>query len=135
MPDVDQKQRKMLLEQNCDKTEQTKYLKPLSIDEMDIRREQLTENAIKLSEIEDEKKEITKEFKDKTEPLVSANKILLQELKTRQTQVDGVLYYMADHENGMMEVYDENGEMISSRRLRPDEKQGTIFKLGKTANQ
>jgi hypothetical protein len=42
---------------------------------------------------------------------------------------------LANHEDGMMETYDNEGYLISTRRLRPEEKQGTIFSLPKALNQ
>jgi hypothetical protein len=135
MSELQQEERKLLLQQNADSIEETNYLKPLTPEEMDIRREELTENAIKLSEYEDEKKEAMKEFKEKMDPLVTANKLLLSELKTKQAKVAGTLFHMANHDDGMMETYDEQGELIGTRRLRPEEKQTKIFSLPKAANQ
>jgi len=100
-----------------------------------VKREQLTENAIKLSEFEDEKKEAMQEFKLKMDPLSKENKSLLTEIKTRQAKVEGTLYHMANHEDAMMETYDENGEMVASRRLRPDEKRQNLFALNKASNE
>lgn len=133
MPDIDPQQRKMLLEQNADRIEQNEYLKPLTPEDLDLRREKLTDNAIQLSDLEEEKKEAMADFKAKIDPLTKENKGLLVEIKTRQAKVSGVLYHMANHEEGMMETYDENGELIQSRRLRPDEKQQSIFSIHKTA--
>ncbi len=128
MPEVlNPEVRKQLLEDNADKTENTSYMRPLTPEELDVKREQLTENCIKLSEFEDEKKEAMAGFKLKMDPLVKDNKWLLTDIKTRQTQVTGMLYHIADQEDGMMETYDENGELIGSRRLRPEEKQGKLF--------
>lgn len=131
MPEVEPKQRLMLLQQNADHIEETTYYKPLTQEELDLRRENLTDNAIQLSEYEDDKKEMMADFKLKMDPLTKENKKLLTEVKTRQAEVSGNLYYLANHEDGMMETYDENGELISSRRLRPEEKQQNIFSLSK----
>lgn len=135
MPEMSPEQRKMLLQQNADSIQETEYFKPLTRDDLDIKRETLTENAIKLSEFEDEKKEAMQEFKLKMDPLSKENKQLLTEIKTRQAKVFGALYHMANHEEGMMETYDENGELTMSRRLRPDEKRQNIFSISKAANQ
>lgn len=134
MPDASDRDRKTLLEENADKIEKTDYLKPLSPEDLDIRRETLTDNAIALSEMEDEKKDTMADFKAKMDPLTKHNKLLLSEIKTRQAKCEGTLYHMANHEEGMMETYDETGEMILSRRLRPEEKQKTIFAALKTGS-
>lgn len=134
MPEVETRARKLLLEQNADRVEETTYLKRLTADELDLRRENLTDNAIALNDLNEEKKDVLATFKAKTDPLTKGNKLLLQELKSRQATVTGNIYHMANHEEGMMESYDEAGEMISSRRLRPEEKQQKLFPISKTAN-
>lgn len=135
MPESTDKERLMILQQNADKVEQTTYQKALTDDELAARREDLADNCIKLNQFEDELKEVKDGYKQKMDPLKATNKTLLTEIKTRQTTVDGTLYHMANHEDGMMEIYDNDGALISSRRLRPDEKQGTIFNLKNAVNQ
>jgi hypothetical protein len=135
MPNVTQKERLMILQETAVKIEQTTYQKSLDADELAARHEDLAENCIKLSSIDDEKKEVMADFKLKTDPLNQANKTLLTEIKTKQATVDGTLYHLANHEEGFMETYDHEGMLIATRRLRPEEKQGTVFTIGKTANQ
>lgn len=126
MPEISQSERMNILQQNADKIELTTYLKPLSEEELSARRESLTDNSIRLSDLEEDKKEATKQFKDQIDPLKAANKTILVEIRTKQAKVDGTLYFMANHDESMMETYDDTGEMIESRRLRPDEKQGRL---------
>ena len=135
MPNVTAKERLMILQENAVKVEQTTYQKMLDADELAARHEDLAENCIKLSSIDDDKKEVMADFKLKTDPLNLANKTLLTEIKTKQATVEGTLFHLANHEEGFMETYDNEGSLIATRRLRPEEKQGTIFSLGKTANQ
>jgi len=134
MPEIPLADRKILLQNNADKVEETTYLKPLTPEDLDIRREQLTDNAIELNDLEEEKKESMAGFKSRMDPLIKQNKGFLREIKTRQAEVDGILYHMANHDEGMMETFDETGELIASRRLRPEEKQQKLFSI-KTANQ
>lgn len=135
MPDATPKERLMAMQETAAKVEQTTYQKTLSAEELAARREDLADDCIKLNQFEDELKEVKGDFKSKMDPLKAANKIRLTEIKTKQSTTDGTLYHIANHEDSMMETYDNEGVLISSRRLRPEEKQGTIFSLGKTANQ
>lgn len=135
MPDVTAKERLMILQENAAKVEQTTYQKALSPEELAARREDLADNCIKLNRFEDELKEIKDSFKLSMDPLKNSNKTLLTEIKTKQTTIDGTLFHLANHEDGMMETYDNDGYLISTRRLRPEEKQGSIFSLPKAANQ
>jgi len=135
MPEATAKERLMILQENAAKVEQTTYQKVLTPDELAARREDLADDCIKLNQFEDELKEVKDDFKTKMDPLKAANKTRLTEIKTKQTTVDGTLYHLANHDDGMMETYDGEGLLISSRRLRPEEKQGSIFNLAKAANQ
>lgn len=57
------------------------------------------------------------------------NNKLLGEIRTGQASVDGTLFYMANHEESMMEVYDNDGLLVESRRLKPSEKQGNLLRV------
>ena len=135
MPESTPKERLMMLQENAAKVEQTTYQKALTADELAARREDLADNCIKLNQFEDELKEVKDDFKVKMDPLKTINKTLLTEIKTKQSTVDGTLFHLANHEDGMMETYDNEGFLISTRRLRPEEKQGNVFALGKASNQ
>ena len=134
MPGVPAKERTMLLQENALKVEITTYQRFLSDEELSDHREDLADNCIKLNQKEDELKEVKDSFKIEMDPLKNKNTVLLTEIKTKQTTVDGTLYHMANHDEGMMETFDAEGYLISTRRLRPDEKQGTIFSLAQATN-
>ncbi|MFT3679468.1 MAG: hypothetical protein QM791_04295 [Ferruginibacter sp.] len=134
MPELaEHKERIACMQEAAAKVEETKYQKPLSEDELAARRESLADDCIKLNQLEDELKEVKDEYKDKMDPLKLANKKRLEEIKTKQTTVDGVLYHIPDFEESMMETYDGEGELVSSRRLRPEEKQGNVFQMAKVS--
>lgn len=135
MPDLQEDQRLQLLKENCDSHENTTYYRDLDSDELDVKREELSENLIKISEYDDVLEEAKTENKSKTKPLKLANKELLEEIKTRKAKVDGLLFHLPNHEDGVMETYNEKGEFISSRRLRPEEKQARLFKVNKTGTE
>jgi hypothetical protein len=134
MPELDPAERLRILRDSCDKSEETKYFKQLDQNEMDIRREKLADNSIKYFELSEELKEVKADFKDRMEPLTKSNNRLMQELKTGQAEIEGELFYMAEHNSGMMEVYDQAGELVSTRRLLPNEKQQRIPFIPKAAN-
>lgn len=131
MPELAPEERKRLLVDNCDDHEQTTYYRELSPEDLDVKRETLSENLIHLSEWDDELQLAKDIFKSKAKPIKEENKTLLTEIKTRKEMVSGTLFHVADHEQGVMETFDENGEFVSSRRLRPDEKQLKAFPLKK----
>lgn len=135
MPDMNDKDRLMLLQETAAKVEQGTYQKVLDDDDLAGRREDLADNCIKLNKLEDELKEYKDDYKAQMEPLKNHNKTLLQEIKTKQTTKMGTLFHLANYEDGVMETYDQDGDFINSRRLRPDEKQGQIFGMKKVSGE
>lgn len=133
MPDVTPQERLRIMQENAAKVEEKTYQKVLSPDELAARREDLADNCIKLNQFEDELKEVKDEFKLKMDPLKALNKTLLTEIKTKQSSIEGTLYHIPNHEGGMMETFDSEGLLVESRRLRPEEKQGNVFSIGKAA--
>jgi gas vesicle protein len=134
MPEASNEERLRILRDNHD-SEITKYYKQLSQHEMDQRRETLAENSIEHFELSEQLKEVKADFKEKMEPLIRDNHKLMQEIKTGQAEVEGEIFFVPDHDNSMMETYNADGEMIASRRLKPEEKQQRISFLKPAVNQ
>lgn len=132
MPDLDPKQRQQLLIDNCDSHEETTYMRDLDQDEVNDRMTDLSKNLIVISRQDDVLDEHKETHKAATKPLKIENAILLEEIKNRKTQVTGVLYNIADQEQGIMETYDEHGAFQHSRRLRPNERQLKLTAVQKT---
>lgn len=134
MPELTVQERLQILRNNADEVEQTTYDKDLTQEELDAKREQFVDNSIQISSLEDELNEQKTKYKAKIDPIKLVNKTLQQEVKTKKQKVKGTLFHMANHESGFMETYDEAGELIATRRLRPDEKQARLYIPPKAAN-
>ncbi len=119
--------RLQLLIDNCDDREKTSYMKDLTQDDIDVKNETISSNCIKVFRLEEELKEIKDSFKDRINPLKEETREFCKQVETRKEQVDGMLFHFADHEASIMNTYDERGEFVSSRRLRPEEKQARLF--------
>lgn len=136
MPEVtDPVEKQRLLRDNCDDYEETTYVKPLSQEELDVKHEQLADNCIEVNALEETLKGVKAEFKGKIEPMKAERSTLLRQIKTRQEEATGKLFHFNNHDDGMRYTYDENGELVSSRRLRPEEKQKRIPFIAKAANE
>lgn len=121
-------ERARILRDSADFTEEdSKYIRTLTPEELDMEREQLSDNCIQRSEIEDEKKVAMKVYKDRLDPLNDHIKESLQKIKTKQEEIVGNLHGFKDHDAGMVYFYDDLGEMVYSRRLRPSEIQKTVM--------
>lgn len=129
-------QRLQVLRDNCDGQETTSYLKDLTDEELDIKRETLTTNCIKVNHLEEELKGIKAGFKAEIDPLKEETRELCRQVETKKEEVKGTLFHFADHEASVMNTYDEAGEFVQSRRLKPEEKQARLFVAhGKAAGE
>lgn len=127
-------ERLQVLRDNYDKVENTSYMRALSEDDLAAKHSQLADNAIALNRMEMRKKSLAAQLKTEADPLKQQNKTLLEQIETRAEKVDGVLYSIADHTDGMMYIYDGDGNFHSSRRLRPEERQGKLIPMTNTGS-
>lgn len=118
--DIPADERLQVLIDNCDERRHEKYMKDLSRDELEIRLQRVAENCIKFNDLEEELKEIKSEFKEKMEPLKKDNKEKLTEIKNKKAEFTDHLFDFL--EDGWMNTYDKDGDLVGTRRLNADEK-------------
>jgi|GEM_PF-3986960 len=125
MPELaDQQDRVLALQEQASQVENTDYRIALTPEELDQRREQFTNNSIWLKEEADKFNEVKTEYKERIKPKAVENETLIDEIVTRQQKKTGTLYHIAEYESNVMVTYDEAGEWVSERRLKPEEKKG-----------
>jgi hypothetical protein len=120
---LSEEERQTLLVGESVKTEEQAYMKALTDDELQIRRERIVQVSLMKSVIEDEYKTIKDEFKLKLDPLKDEFSQLLDELRVKMIEVTGKVFTLPDHDNQMMHFIDESGNVLSSRRMLPEERQ------------
>lgn len=125
--DVPPEQRLQVLRDNCDSMEETSYTKDLTQYELDVKQETIAANCINVFQLEEDKKKAIQVFKDQIDPLKEETRELCGQVKNRKEEVKGKLFHFADHETSIMNTYDEMGEFVASRRLKPEEKQARLF--------
>ena len=91
------------------------------------QREQLTEVSIKIADIEEEKKEVVKEFKEQLAPLLEERRVAIDNLKKKSEVVTEPCYKFFDEESSMVGYYNKEGRLVSSRAAFQEEKQKTLF--------
>lgn len=115
--------------------EQMAYMRPLSDDQLAVKKDQLATNAILRSVIEEELRQIKDQFKEKLKPINEAITESLRCIKTRGEDVTSEVFKMPDHASMMMHMVDSEGNVISSRRMLPEEKQTRIsMSIAKESN-
>lgn len=132
--DVPVERREQMLRDNADSSEEIGYMKSFTEEEILAMKDDLAEISIEINDIEIEKKEIAAEFKHKLEPLVDQKKETLKSIKNKAQYVKELCYKMIDQEEQMVTYYNSIGEIVESRRIRPDEKQLKIFTLKSGTN-
>lgn len=118
---------RQMLQDNCDFVEDGNYVRNLDEEELAVKKDELAEISIKLAGVQAEKKEAVAVFNEQMKPLKIDLGTAIQAVKSRAEDCNGRLYHFADHESGMMGIYDDRGELVNSRRLKPEEKQGNVL--------
>jgi len=114
--------------------EEMAYNRPLSEEELVVRKDELSKNTILLDVINDELKETKRQFKDKMEPIAAKIKEDLKAIRNKSVEVRGQVYKLPDYENKMIHMVDEKGHVITSRKMLATERQFTInSQIEKTA--
>jgi len=115
-----------LIKDNCDEVlENYSYTKKFTPDELDEFKDELSEVSIEEDNLQEELKELSKGLKEKIKPKKEQKKILLKRLREKSEMIKDSVYVLKDEENYC--VYNSEGELITSRKLKQSEKQKTIF--------
>jgi len=116
-----------MLKDNADGVELMSYMKPYSQDEVQGMKEQLATVSIEINDIEEEKKEAVKAYKDLLEPKMEDKKMLLKGIKEKAVLVREECFRMTDRAERCTGFYNKEGQLVSSRPATSDELGGTVF--------
>ena len=125
--DIEPMQRIAFLNDNCDTVEEKGYMKQISQEEIRYMKDELAETGIEINDIEEEKREVTKVFKSKIDPLKIQRKTLLTNIKNKAIYTKENCYKFVDQEERMTGFYNSEGDLVESRPASADELQSTIF--------
>ena len=118
-----------LLKANCKTTEKQQIKMFFSEDDLSEMKSRLSELSIERNADEEELKELSKGLRDKIKESSGRIKGLLTYLKDKfELQLQDV-YEFDDQEEGVMCTYNQDGELINTRKLRPNERQTRIINL------
>lgn len=115
------------LKDNCEKVEQKGYMKRFTSEQLAQMKEQLSEVAIKIDDVETEKKVVMDGFKEQLKPLNEERATILQGLRNKAEHVTELCYKFVDLENREVGYYNEDGDLIESRPAYADELQINMF--------
>lgn len=125
--DLSHTARVALLRKTCKTKESITYSQTLSPTELAEEEKIFARDAMRISQLEDELKQMTSTYKGQINALKKTSIERLEVLSNEKRQVYGPVYGIADHVGGRMLFYDENGEMVMSRELHDRERQNSLF--------
>ena len=121
--------RRQFLADNADAVEKKEYMRHYTPEELLKLKESLSETCISINDIEEELKEVKKEYKDRLEPLLNKKKEALEGLKKKAELVEEDCYKFIDEDAKEVGYYNQNGDLIESRPAYSEEIQKTIFQV------
>ena len=122
-------QLKQFLTDNCDKLEPKGYMKQFDQDAIAEMKDTLSETAIAINDIEEEKKESARIFKEQISPLKAEKSRLLKLIKQKAEFVTEDCFKFIDYDNREVGYYNTEGVLIESRPMQAAEAQLTISHL------
>jgi len=123
---ISEEERVRSMDDTCYRKVQEKFYQPIVSDEIEEIKNELLNAYMKLSDLEAEKKEVIEEINERIKPYKKEVKELTSSLKQGAREVEDILWYMDDQEEGLMYLYDRFGNLIKSRKLLPSERQGVV---------
>lgn len=126
LKDLSAEERQTVLLGEAVSGEDQSYLMPLSTEELHIRREEMANASILLAEYAAEFKEVKDQYKSKITPIAQKRDEALEAIRLKAISVTGKVYLIADHDNKMMHSVTEDGSVLGSRPMLPQERQFRI---------
>lgn len=121
------KERLQMIRNLAVKKEDRKYERSLDVEEIDRERFDYINEQCEYQDTEDEMKLIYAQYKERLKYAKERLDERLKTIRTGKKEEHGTLYLIANHSTNRMEYYDHLGELIESRELTSDERQGFLF--------
>lgn len=125
----DPEKRIAFLKDNCDAVETKSYMKRFSPEQLAQMKDDLSENAIEINDIDEEKKIVVDSFKLRLKPLIEDRKMLLTGLKNKSETVKDTVYKFIDPIERTVGFYNSEGDLIEGRPAYAEELQTGVFQV------
>jgi len=130
--DMPEKSRFEALRDNADSIEEVGYMKSFDPDSLVDMKEELVSSTIEITELEQELKSISDDYKTRMAPLKKAIAMNAKYLKENAEFVKEQCFKMVDHNAKEVGYYNSLGVLVSQRPARADEAQRTIHSINRT---
>lgn len=125
--DVSPEERANLLRDNCTKKETMNLPHEFSAEELEEMRKRNTEISINQDALEDEKAEIVRELNAQIKVLKQEARELRNNVRAGKIDINTEVFAFDNQHDGLMEYYNQLGELVYQRPLMPSEKQMRII--------
>lgn len=133
LKELSQEDRQLVFQSEAIGCEELAYTKQLTPEEITIKKDEFTNQSMMKSTLTDELTEVKADYKGRIDPLTKSLKQTMKEIKNKSIECMGKVYKFADYENQMIHVVDPLGNLISSRRMLPEERQFVIRNVNSQA--
>lgn len=123
------KERGRFLESNADGVEKISYMKSFDPDEIQQQKDILAENSVRLNTLVEELKAIKDSYKEKMKPYAQEIQECLKHIREGAELVDEECYKFIDQQERLVGFYNQFGDLVSVRQIKPEERQSTIFQV------
>lgn len=124
-----EQERHALVRDNCDKIVEMDYMKQFDAEKINEIKDELSDLSVQIEDIEQEKAQTVKCYKDALKPLHEKLKKTIQMLKQKAEQVKEDCYMFIDQETGKVGYYNSAGILIQERNMKPEERQSNLHQL------
>ena len=115
-------QRLQMLKDNCKKMlEDYGYEKTLSKDQLKTVKDKLSSATVSLHDVEEEKKEVDKEYNDRIKDYKGTIAEAVKALKTRTTYTCELCFEIIDYDEKKVGIYNKEGYLVEERSAKLNE--------------
>lgn len=132
--DLNPSEREAMLRNQANKVEQRNYSRTISESELEAERIRFVDDHLELQKLQKQMENAVKDYKARIKNIEERNDERLEVINTKKKSASGHLFGIANQVEGRMMYYDKFGELIESRDLLPDEKQGKLFAIAPVAS-
>lgn len=112
-------------------SEEQVYLKPLTPEELAITREEHANASILIDEMVEQFTSVKEAHKEALKPIQQKRKTAIAAIRQKAIQITGKVWKLPDHDNMMVHYVTDDGQVLSSRPMLPQERQYRIQSLNK----
>lgn len=119
--------REKYLKDNCDAAETIGYTKAIPDDKLSQMKDDIINKQIEISELEEEKSQVTRDYNDKLKGMKEVRNELIGKVKHKSEYHKDLCYKFVDRDKKVTGYYDKFGDLVYERQSTPDEMQMNMF--------